>query len=318
MTSAESSLKPLAPIERSDWLLIAAMLPIYFLVWQRFGPKFLAGTAIAFLTGLCFWLLLVVFQPGHEMRDATQIPFAWHLFAFFPVFCPLALPLWLIPIILIISYLVTISSFGGFGRHFFNPIAFAVIFMICGYADTASLGPSRPFPTISAGYSLWSAGMPPAKPLWHIYSAIKPGELWQSSVSGNLPAIPGSAFPGMLLLLAFSFAMLTGRRRVWFIAVVCSIACWVWLGQHYLGWNFSAWHPLLFGSLPALLLVGVADYKTLPASFFDQLVAAAIFSALLLLFLLKANDALAPAFALLFAQVVAPLVSDLCKIGSRP
>lgn len=198
---------------KSDLILMMVMLPVYFAVWERFGLKFLAGVGISFVTGICCWLLALICQPGPENRDVAQVPFAWLLFVFFPLFCPLGLPLWLIPFILIISYLVSISSFGGYGRHFFNPVAFAVIFMLCGYAGTASLGASRPLP--KKGFAVWTAGMPPSSPVWNIYARIQTADLWQSSVSGNLPVVPGSAFPGRLLVISFFFSLMAGRGRVW-------------------------------------------------------------------------------------------------------
>lgn len=317
MTTLEQPAGQIPGQSKSDMILMMLMLPVYFAVWERFGLKFLAGAGISLITGIFCWLLALINQPGLENRDVAQVPFGWSLFVFFPLFCPLGLPLWLIPMILVVSYLVSISSFGGFGRHFFNPVAFAVIFMLCGYAGTSSLGASRPLPKNGTGFAVWTAGMPPASPVWNIYAKVKETDLWQSSVSGNLPVIPGNAFPGVLLVISFLFSTMAGRGRVWCLFTVLGTIFWGWLGQQYLLPGVSWLHPLFLGMLPGLMLIAVADYHTLPEHQSEQAIAAMVFTFLLLIFTIRSKGVLSPVFALLLAQIISPLLCDTLRIRTR-
>lgn len=307
--------KSLRITDGTDLLMAALLIPLYIAVWGRFGQKFAAGAGICFLTGLIAYFYAVISQPAEEKLDFHQVPFCWQLFVLFPLFIPLAMPLWLIPFILLITYVVAISSFGGFGRHFFNPIAFAVLFMFCGYSTTASLGPSRPMPSVEPGFSVWTAGMPPAKPLWQIFSDVPVEKLVESSIGGNLPAIPGNSFPGMILLIVL-LVVLTGRHRlVWPVFSVVSLAVFSQAALKY-GWSgFSPAHPLLLGIFPSLLLISVIDYSSLPETKAEQAVSAIIFSSLYLIFIVRAESALAPVSALLLARIFAPLVCDFLKTG---
>lgn len=301
--------------EGADLLMAALLMPLYASVWGRFGQKFAAAVGICLLTGLAAWFYAVISQPGEDRRDFYQVPFCWQLFVLFPLFVPLAMPLWLIPFILIISYVVAISSFGGFGRHFFNPVAFAVLFMFCGYATTASLGPSRPMPASEPAYAVWTAGMPPAKPLWQIYPEVATQDLVSATTGGNLPALPGSSFSGLILIIALLVILISRKRLVWPVFSLIFTAVLTWLALKN-GWSgFSPAHPLLLGIFPSLLLVSVVDYSSLPETRSEQAVSALIFSALYLVFIIKADSALAPVSALLLARIVAPLVCDFLKTG---
>jgi len=301
--------------EGADLLMAALLIPLYAAVWGRFGQKFAAAVGICLLTGLAAYFYSVISQPAEEKRDFHQVPFCWQLFALFPLFVPLAMPLWLIPFILLISYTVSISSFGGFGRHFFNPVAFAVLFMFCGYATTASLGPSRPMPASEPGYAVWTAGMPPAKPLWRIYSEVPIDKLFVASTSGNLPALPGSSFSGWILIIALLVILIGRKRLVWPVFSLLFTVVFCWLAFKY-GWlSFSPAHPLLLGIMPSLLLISVVDYSSLPETKSEQAVSAVIFSVLYLVFIVKAENVLAPVSALLLARIFAPLICDFLKTG---
>ena len=63
-----------------------------------YGLKFASGAAISWLTGATIWFLRILFQNGDD-PDGVDKPFNWFLFLLFPLFIPLALPLWLIPFI---------------------------------------------------------------------------------------------------------------------------------------------------------------------------------------------------------------------------
>lgn len=296
---------------KADLLLILFLLPLYFAVWGRFGQKFAAGAALSIATGACCWLVALIMQSPGKPETGRSTIFGWPLFVLFPLFCPLALPLWLIPFILIVSYLVVISSFGGFGKHFFNPVALAVVFMLCGYGATASLNAVRPLADASAGFKVWSAGLPPARPLWQIYTTVPTLDLVKASCSGSLPSIPGNAFGMPLLAASFILSFMFGRRRLWWLTVVVATAGFTSLVIQSRNLDISPLHPLLLGVMPGLLLIAVADFSTLPESGLGQMVSALIFAAFAVLFIFKSENILSPVYALLLMQIVSPLVIDV-------
>lgn len=299
----------------TDWLLVLVLLPMYFVVWGRFGQKFAAAASLSLLTGVCCWFFALLQQAAPGDVKAGEIPFCWSLFLLFPLFYPLGLALWLIPFILIFAYLISISSFGGFRRHIFNPVAVAVILMLVGYSSTASLSASKPLPNTSSGYRIWSAGVPPTRPLWFYYAAVPTSKLVQASVTGDLPAIPGSAFPLPIMLLATSIALLSGRGRAWFLTLLFAVPALTTIAINAGLISFSPFHPLLMGLLPSLLLIGVVDHHSLPQQFTAQLFSALLCAVLVLLFIIRSTNPLGPVYALLLMQVLTPLACDVLQPG---
>lgn len=298
----------------ADWLMVLVLLPLYFAVWGRFGQKFAAAAGLSIATGVCCWFFILVRQSAASDLKADEIPFCWSLFFLFPLFCPLGLTLWLIPFILVLAYLVSISSFGGFRRHFFNPVAVAVILMLVGYGSTASLSASKPLPSADSGYRVWTAGVPPTRPLWFYYAAVPAENLLRAAVAGDLPAVPGSVFTLPLLLLSGLLALVFARRRIWWLTLCLCIPAFSLLAQYW-GWSaLSPLHPLLLGLVPALALTAIADYHTLPETVGAQIVSAMLFAALVLLFTVRSENPLGPVFALLLMQVISPLLYDLLML----
>ncbi len=304
------SFNRLRTTEKADIFLALLLVPVYFAVWGRFGQKFAAGLGLSVLTGMGYWLYAIVSQPAEEELDFAGVPFCWLLFVLFPLFLPLALPLWLIPVILAAGILISISSFGGYGRHFFNPVIIAVVFMYCGYEHTAALGVCRPLASPTAGFAVWTAGMPVAEPVWKIWERVPTAQLLSASISGTLPALPGNAFPAFLLLLSFVMAWFCGRARLWwscsvvFVMIFSALAAWFRIAV------FSPVHLLFLGILPGVLLAAVADYTTIPADRTEQIFSALIFALLTVGFAVHSDMVFGPAFALLLAQIAAPLAAD--------
>ncbi|MDD3148404.1 MAG: RnfABCDGE type electron transport complex subunit D [Candidatus Riflebacteria bacterium] len=297
--------------DRSDLFLCLFLLPLYFFIWGRFGQKFAAGALISLSTGAGCWLLALIFKSAGPSANSATDRFGWGLFLLFPLFCPLALPLWLIPIILIAAYLLTYSSFGGCGRHIFNPVAVAVVFMLVGYGHTASLHPVRPLPGPYDGFKVWNAGMPSAKPVWETYAEVGPEFLVEASYSGLLPALPGSAFGLPLLAASAALALLGRRRRVWWVVAVLSVQLATLLVAGWSDLDISALHPLLLGIVPGLLLIAVFDEVSLPEDLVGQVISALLFSSLAIVFIFRSENLLGPVYALLLAQITAPLLTDL-------
>ncbi|PKL49998.1 MAG: hypothetical protein CVV42_04880 [Candidatus Riflebacteria bacterium HGW-Riflebacteria-2] len=304
----------------ADWLLLLVMLPLYFAVWGRFGQKFAAAAGLSVATGVACWFVALLQQPANSDIKAGEIPFCWSLFILFPVFCPLALPLWIIPPLLVLAYIISISSFGGFRRHCFNPVAVAVVLMLVGYSSTASLSASKPLLSAGAGYRAWSAGVPPTRPLWFYYAAVPLEKLLVASFSADLPAMPGSVFSLPLLFLAGVMALFFGRGRAWFITLLLAVPGFAAIAGNAGLVSFSPLHPLLLGLAPALMLIAVVDYHTLPTRMSEQIISGLLFSALLLLFTIRSVNPLGAVYAFLLMQVLSPLLCDLLlpqKGGAR-
>lgn len=311
MQQKNESGSTLAQFSRTDLLLLLFLLPLYLAVWGKFGQKFAAGAVLSFASGGCCWLAAVVMRNPEEGVSPWPVNFAWPLFYLFPLFCPLALPLWLIPVILTLSYLVAITSFGGFRKHVFNPVALAVVVMICGYGTTASLHAVRPLEGSTSGFRIWTAGMPAARPVIEIIAAVPAADLLKVASTSVLPAIPGSSFGLVLLIASFAVAFLARQRRLWWLtAVIATATLTEFLVPGHLQ-GLSAMHPLLFGVIPALLLIAVADYTTLPESWAGQFISALVFAIFAVLLLLRSENILSPVYALLLTQILSPLIIDL-------
>lgn len=325
--------------DHENLLLLLLLLPLYLQIWGRFGQKFAVAALLSMTTGVCCWFLSLIFKPavadnpekfkksetletlanqgesggsgnpGNACLPADR--FGWPLFLLFPLLCPLALPLWLIPGILVVTYLLVFNGFGGFGRHIFNPVAVAVVFMLVGYDHTASLHAVRPLPGPYDGFTVWSAGTPVAMPVWQIYAEVPVDELFQTSYAGLLPAIPGSAFGLPLLLASIILALAAGYRPVWWVTSVLGLQLGGMLFNGYASLNISPLHPLYLGIIPTLLLVAVVDRHSLPDDIPGQIISGLLFAFFALLFILRSPDLLGPAYGLLLAQISAPFATDL-------
>jgi len=305
------------PVDRCDYLLLLFLLPLYFFICGRFGQKFAAAVVVSLATGAGLRLIMLVLQPSGESAR-PQASFGWQLFFLFPLFYPLAMPLWLVPGILIVAYLIAVSSFGGYGRQIFTPLAVAVVFMLAGYSHTASLHPVRPLPGAFDGFKIWSAGLPPSKAVWQIYAEVMPSSLLSASYSGSLPSLPGLAFGLPLLLASAALSLLAGRRWVWWLTSLLAIQIFTMLGSGHSGLEISALHPLLLGAIPGLLLVAVADCFALPEDNAGQVVGGILFAGFAMLFVFRSPNLLGPVYGLLLAQIVGPLLTDLIMRRGNP
>ena len=184
-----------------------------------YGLKFGASVIISWATGALIWFIRILFQKGDD-PDGVDKPFGWFLFLLFPLFIPLALPLWLIPAILIISYLISITAFGGYGKHIFNPVIIAVVFMLYGYGDIGITEPSRPFPTNRDGYIVWTSGIPPRTDLREAYSSFPQKSVFYASIKGLVPSIPGSCYGLTILLGSLFLSLLFNRGVYWWLVSV--------------------------------------------------------------------------------------------------
>lgn len=296
-------------IDRSDSLLILFLLPLYIFVCGRFGQKFAAAVLVSVATGTGLWLLALIMRPAE--RNDTERPFCWQLFMVFPLFYPLAMPLWLLPGILAAGYLISLSSFGGTGRQIFTPVAVALVFMLAGYGHTSAIQPVKPFAGAFDGFRIWSAGMPPACPVWKIYAEIPVDNLVEASYSGLLPAIPGLAFGLPLLVASAALSLIACRRCIWWVTSVMALQVFALIFSGYNDLEISALHPLLLGPIPGLLLVAVADAVALPEEKTGQMIGGILFAAFALLFVFRSENILGPVYGLLLAQIASPLLTDM-------
>ena len=271
---------------------------------------------ISWSTGAIIWSTRILFQSGDDPEGVDK-PFGWFLFLLFPLFIPLALPLWLIPIILIISYLISITAFGGYGKHIFNPVIVAVVFMLYGYGDIGITEASRPFPTNKEGFIVWTSGIPPRTDIREVYSSFPLKSVFYASIKGLIPSIPGSCYGLTILLGSLILSLMFNRGKYWWLTSVISILIMSYILPPPQGFDLSGINPLILGIIPSLLLCGIADINTLPKSKAGQAINAVTFAVFSMLMYFYSNNILAPAYGFLLAQVFSPLLIDIIGVKNE-
>ncbi|MBQ2592773.1 MAG: RnfABCDGE type electron transport complex subunit D [Candidatus Riflebacteria bacterium] len=297
----------------AGYCLLVFLFIIYAKSVALFGLKFAAGAALSWVTGGLIWFIRILFQRGED-QDGVDKPFGWLLFLLFPLFIPLALPLWLIPFILVVCYLITVAAFGGHGHHIFNPVIVAVVFMAYGYSDSGLIEASRPFPPTEKGYLIWTAGIPPRADIRDIYGSIPTELAFTSSLKGLIPSMPGSCFGSAIFIASLILAVAFNKRFVWWFTAVTAICFFGWLLPQPAPFNIPFINLLFMGIMPSLLLCGTADFITLPESVAGQCINALVFSVFAVFILLNSSNILAPAYGFLISQVVSPLIIDVCGV----
>lgn len=297
----------------AGYLLAVFLFFLYYRVTALYGLKFAASFGISLSTGVALWLLRLLFHYGKEDNGSYK-DFSWRLFLLFPLFIPLALPLWLIPLILVAVYLLSISAFGGYGRHIFNPIVLAVVFMLHGYGDMGVIHPSRPLPKELSGYKIWTAGIPPTAIPVQMLSDIKAESAFILSMSGLMPNVPGSSFGAWILMASFLFSLFSKKTFYWWLMAVGFIFAFASFSPQNKAFEMPGINPLLFGIIPSLILSAVADSKSLPKPFSGQVINASLFGFFSILFLFNSSNILAPAYGFLLAQILSPLAIDLWEM----
>ncbi len=297
----------------AGYCLLVFLFIIYAKSVALFGLKFAAGAAISWLTGGVMWFIRILFQSGEDPEGVDK-PFGWLLFLLFPLFIPLALPLWLIPFILVICYLISVAAFGGHGSHIFNPVIVAVVFMVYGYSDSGLIEASRPFPPTENGYLVWTAGIPPRADIRDIYASIPAGLAFDSSLKGLIPTMPGSSLGSAILIVSLLLAIAFNKRFMWWLASAVGICLFGLLLPQPTPFNIPFSNLLFMGIMPSLLLCGAADFTTLPDSRVGQCINALIFSAFSVFILFNSSNILAPAYGFLIAQVLSPLIIDILGV----
>lgn len=276
------------------WLFV---LSYYVLVWSNFGLKFACAFSISMLTGL--------FLSFFSKKDKQ---FGWQLFLLFPMFYSLALPLWVIPPVLLLAYLVSCSAFGGYEKRIFCPVVVAVVVAFCGYSYTAAFNASRPMETGKA-FLVYSSGMPAFKPVWKIYQTMPQSEAIKASIAGKCPSVLGAYRGGILLVASFLFAFVFKRKLVWLFSNCMFVAIFSTFFSK-LGLNQS-FYPLIFGLVPLLLFVGICDNKSLENNKTEEFVSAFVFSVFAIMFTFKTENPFLPVFSYLLMQILTPLILDI-------
>lgn len=294
----------------AGYCLTVFLFFLYLNSFGLFGTKFIAGVVISWFTGGAIWFLRILFQSGDDLEGVDK-PFGWMLFLLFPLFLPLALPLWIIPGILIVCYLITVAAFGGHGRHIFNPVIVAAVFMMYGYGDMGLIDASRPFPNSREGYNIWTAGIPPRADIRDIYSSVPAQSAFKASLKGMIPSIPGSCYGSVILLASLVFSLVFKRCICWWLVSSVSICLFGWLLPQPSDFSIPFTNILFMGIMPSLLLCGIADYTTLPESALGQSINAFIFAGFAVFMLYNSSNILMPVYGFLLAQVVSPLVIDM-------
>lgn len=284
---------------RGSIFLIACLLPLFIISWGRFGQKFIVAAVLSLVTGLLIWFICDVFS-----KESSVSKFHWQLFILFPLFIPLSMPLWIIPIVLTMAYIISISSFGGMGRHIFNPTIIATVVLITGYSATSSLLISRPFNNPTKGFQVWSSGLNPARTGPEIYSNLSIKNLIASSIGGKLPSYPGSLLAPIILAISFVYSITFKVGLTWWVSATTWLVIFSYTFPVF-GANFSAFHLLSAGIIPTVILVCIADgHYTLPAKKMTQYLSGLAFALLSLLFLRTEIGDLSPIYAVLIVQLL--------------
>lgn len=296
----------------AGYCLAVFLFFLYYQVIGLYGLKFAVAALISWGTGGIMWGVRILFQSAED-EEGVDKPFGWLLFLLFPLFIPLAMPLWIIPFVLVVCYLISVAAFGGHGKHIFNPVIVAVVFMLYSYGDTGLLNASRPFSNPTTGYKVWTAGVPPRADIRDVFASISSSEILEASLKGIIPNIPGSCFGFIILTASLILALMFRRRIHWWLVAVGSVCTFAWLLPQHNDLAMPPINALLLGIMPSLLLCCIADFTTLPESVSGQIIHAVLFSGFAVLMLFNSADILAPAYGLLFAQVVSPLIIDILR-----
>jgi Na+-translocating ferredoxin:NAD+ oxidoreductase RnfD subunit len=288
------------------------LIPVYLAAWGRFGLKVPAAVVLSLLAA-------IVIRFAFHGLNKNLAEFPWRLFWVFPLFVPLGMPLWLIPLSLLFSWVVAVVSFGGYGQHIFNPLALALVFILAGYGSSVSLLVSRPFPEACSAFKVWTSGMNPTGNEIDLIRG-KSVEFNATLFAGGLnPSLPGLAFPGILMLLAGFCALYFRGYRVWFVSSVVFIVFFTFsLRQYETGLIDGNLNVLFTGITPALFLLMLADNKKLPDEPLYQFVHSIVFSLMIVIFLCFSRKILYVVFAVPATQIIYPLVFDLFQTFVNP
>ncbi len=288
------------PVSGTAMLLL---LPVFFAAWGRFGQKVPVALGLSLLTGLLI----------RAFAEVGEKPFPWACFWVFPLFVPLGMPLWLVPLSLTAAWIITISAFGGIGRNIFNPVVLALVFIMAGYGSAVSLTASKPFSTALAAINVWTAGINPIEPALRGWLTRPVITLSDFLGGGHLPAVPGLAFPGPLLLIVLLIVLLLPARRIWFFSTMILIFSGGELVAGTMPELIRSGASLLStGVVVALLLACLADENTIPEQVGEQLLFSLILSAAIVVFACGSTHELAPVYGLLLTQAIFPMISDVC------
>ncbi|MGM0600890.1 MAG: RnfABCDGE type electron transport complex subunit D [Candidatus Rifleibacteriota bacterium] len=293
------------PVASSFFAII--LLPVYIAAWGRFGLKVPAAVVLSLIAAV-----FIRFSFHGSAENSTKFP--WGFFWLFPLFIPLGMPLWLIPLSLVVSWILAVSCFGGYGRHIFNPLALAIVFILAGYGSSVSLLVSKPFPGAFSAFKVWTSGMNPTQneiDLFRAKSITFDASLFEAGLE---PSLPSLAFPGVLMVLTVFCALYFKGYRLWFIFSIILTVFFTFILRHYEpGLANGNLNVLFAGITPALILLMLADSRNLPDTPLHQMLHAVIFSLMLVVFFCFSRKILYVAFAVPATQIIYPLIFDLVQ-----
>ncbi len=301
--------EPRQPVNRPPipaTFMAVLLIPVYFAAWGKFGLKVPAAILLSLATGL---LTRSFVEIGNRR-------FPWPLFWVWPLFIPLGMPLWLVPVALLAAWFIAVAAFGGAEKNVFNPGAVGLVFISAGYGSAVSLSASKPFAGVTSALSVWTAGINPIGHSADYWLKWPVDSFFCFFAGGHLPSLPGFAFPGILLALALLVVLAIPGRRVWFVSTLTtSLALAFVIGQYRPEIFAAPINIFLAGSFPATIWLALADEKTVPVSTSGQLVFGLVLGLFLVWFICASNHEFAGCFALLLAQAIAPLLADVVGAG---
>ncbi len=283
--------------------IISLSIVLYSLAAGFFSLRFFQIVSVSLLAGLICKLCDLLISSDRNSD------FPWFMFFLLPLFSPIGVPFVAVFFSALIAFFLALKAFGGYKKHFFNPLAVAVVIMICGYYHTGTFVETLPFKNLKEGYSFVSYGLPDYRDSnLLIQKACEDKTVWLKMFEPAPKNFPGCAFPFVSFFSAFTLAFLFKRGRVFFFFSVLFYLFFAFLASYLRLSNVEIF--VFAGAFPLLLFAAIADPFSIPEKKAEQMVFAFLFAFFAAVFTIYANSSVFTFFSLLLATVFAPLLSD--------
>jgi len=286
---------------RNDAILAACGLALYVPAIGRYGLKLLALLPLSILVGYAVERGAAALQG--KRPDTYGIP-VWILL---PLALPPALPIWMSLLSVAFALVITAVFFGGYGRQPASPIAVGWAFAALSFPSAFGFGWSFPFPDALTGFQHWSARMPTVDhPL--VVLANRSGVTLKSLLLGYFPQAPGMALPLLIILLGI---ILLALRAIAVRTCIAFLATYAILGTlSPAATAFSLGSSLLAGNVLFVAFLVIADTRTSARTAPGRWLVGILGGAVAILIRTYASSPDGVFFAVLFANVFAPIVDE--------
>lgn len=280
-------------------LVIIALIPSGFYGVYHFGYKALLHIllTVGFSVALEF-LYRHYTHKSFSVNDGSAV-----ITGLLLAYCiPVSAPLWVGPLGAAFAIIVVKQLFGGLGQNFVNPALAARVFLLLS------------FPTIMTDYTY--DGITSATPLEQLKNTntLPEGGIW-SMVTGNIGGTIGETCTiailiGALILLMFEVIDIKIPAIIIITAGGFLLLFNYLFGSHEIDFTFLSAH-LAGGGLMLGAWFMATDYVTRPVTQSGQAIYAFIIGLLVAIFRWFGNSAESISFAILFGNLLAPLLEKL-------